>query len=643
MRLLEAIFGLEESRQRELALRWRVSIDPKKRLTLAEQVARGIVDAPQRLSLKDLSEGASEALRLLLAAPNGLPREALPAGYSQLVSLGIVFRDPGRPERVLIPSAFRLQLPGSPSDGPRAARLLLLSVPEDPRRDLCRHHLARLPPLPWPMLLETVLERLEDPAWIKRQLSELPDPERGLIVAMDAHGGEATAEEVLALAREPRRIAQGGSFQVPRSSAIFGLARKGLVLDGQRSWIIPDEVERVVGRERRARAGVLRQRLYMSRHVHELTPSRADLADSLGAAAVAAVGVLSSIGQMPKTGCGASRAALRRVAFQLHLPEGKATMLACLARAAGLPYSSATIQSASERLWESWRRGGAWDEAASDPDPFRPGHPTSARPASLVREVLLDTLLLLPAHEFVLRSDVVEAACADSRVLSAQRSLTLAARAGQPVRLSVGDVVGELLDHSLPWLGLIDRGVVEQGQVIRLASRARAWLSPEGAAGTDSPVERSGVWLADSRLLCGPSCDAAAVVEAARYGEVWLDDHSIGVSFERSAMEAATDTDPDLSGLRAALSSLSSSLPTALDAQMRGIVASRPTCSLLRCAGFVEVEDPDLRESLFSDSECQGMWAGRPLSTGLLVRDGANLRKLAQLLARHGVRLQLVP
>ena len=74
---------------------------------------------------------------------SSLPRDSV----EWLLEQGFVFRDPARPERLAIPDAFRLQLPASPSDGPRSARIMLQSVPEEARRELCHHHLKRLPPL----------------------------------------------------------------------------------------------------------------------------------------------------------------------------------------------------------------------------------------------------------------------------------------------------------------------------------------------------------------------------------------------------------------------------------------------------------------------------------------------------------------
>ena len=282
-----------------------------------------------------------------------------------LLEQGFVFRDPARPERLVIPSAFRLQLPASPSDGPRAARILLQNVPEEPRRELCQHHLKRLPPLAWPLLLETVLENIEEPAWVHAELLSLSDTERQLLSAIDALGGEVTAEEVLELSREPSRIVHGGAVQVPRRSAIFGLARRGLVIARAEGWVIPDEIERVVGRERRARAGIERQRLLMSRHMYELTPSRAHLAEPPGTAAVGLLASLSALDQLPVKGRGLSKGTARKVAQSLVIEEGRAELLVCLARADGLLYASTTLGSVSERLWNAvasrWclGRGGA--------------------------------------------------------------------------------------------------------------------------------------------------------------------------------------------------------------------------------------------------------------------------------------------
>lgn len=639
MKLLELILGLDPARVEELAARWHIAIDKKKRLTPAEQVARGLVLVPRWMDQAKLGDGAREALRLLAAAPRGLALSALPDDVSRLVELGFVFADPARPERVLLPAAFRLQLPGSPSDSPRAARLLLASVPEEARRELCQFHLQRLPPLPWPMLLETALERIEDPGWVKAELARLGEPERQLLSGIDASGGEVSAEEVLELSREPVRIAHAGGVQVPRRSAIFSLARRGLTLARPEGWVIPDEIERVVGRERRARAGLERQRLLMSRHRLELTPARAELANPPGLLTAALLAELSSHDQLPLDGRGMSRVAVRRAAAQLLIAPERAELLVCLARAEGLWYASSALSGVPERIWNAWRRGGAWDEAAKEPDLFRPGHPLTAKATLLVREVLLDTLSLLPATQFALAADVLSTACTDRRTLAAQRALTFAARAGHEVLTSVHDLVAVLLERSLPSLGLIDVGRIEDGPVVRLSQAARAWLD---AATPDAPEplpEPSARWLAPTRLSCGTACSVSALIEAARYGRVWLDDDGVGLELAPETLARGADHDPDLAGLRNALAALIDGVPDALEAALRAATAQRPLSRLVRVGGFLEIEDPALSSALYADPDGPSVFAGPPLREGLLVRVGVSEAKVQQLLTRYGTRL----
>jgi hypothetical protein len=639
MKLHEAISHLDVTRLEALATRWHIAIDPKKRLSAHEQVARGLAQVPRWLELNKLSDPAREAMRLLLVTPRGLPESSLPRGSSEwLLEQGFVFRDPARPERLLIPAAFRLQLPASPSDGPRAARILLQNVPEEARRELCHHHLKKLPPLPWSLLLETVLERLEDASWVRAELAALSDAERQLLAAVDALGGEVSAEEVLELSREPSRIVQGGTAQVPRRSAIFGLSRRGLAIARPEGWVISDEIERVVGRERRARAGVERQRLLMSRHMYELTPSRAQLAEEPGAAAVALLASMSSLAQLPVKSRGVSKGVSRRVAQQLQLDEGRAELLVCLARADGVLYASIALGSVSERLWSAWRKGGAWDEAAREPDLFRPGHPVTAKATGLIRDALLDVLLLLPAGQFALVADIEGNVCADRRALSAQRSLSVAARAGQDVLDNVLEVVRVLLARSLPSLGLVDRGSVDEGAVVRLSAHGRSWLDASVEAILDEP-ERVAEWRSDTRLVCGPRCDVAAMVEIAHFGSVWLEERAVGVELSAATLARAAERDPDLAGLRAGLSALTEQVPKALEETIREATAQRPMCALTPCAGFVEVDDPELLRALYHDDEAGALWAAPPLRDGLLVKPGVSEARLHAVLTRHGARL----
>lgn len=651
MKLLESVLRLEPERLEGLAARWHIPIDLKKRITVGEQVARGLVLVPRWLDAAALNDGQREAVRLLAVAPRGLLESGLPTRLEELIEDGFLYRDPARSERVYMPAAFRLQVSSSPSDSPRSARLLLRQVGEEARRELCQHHLKRVPPLPWPMLLETVLERLEDQEWVRAEVASLDQAERTLLRAVDALGGEVNGEEVLELSREPVRISHGGVVRVPRRSAIFSLARRGLVLTRSHGWVIPDEVERVTGRERRGRAGIERQRLLMSRHIQDLTPSRAQLAEPAGLLAVGLMAALAASDELPSEGKGLSKQAVRRAALHLRCEAERAEFLLCLARAEGLFSSQLPVRSVSEALVACWRRGGAWDEAAVEPDMFRPGHPSigrSNRATHQVREALLDTLLLLPPGEFALKSDVEAAACTDLRVIAAQRMLTAAVRSGQEVREGAVDVIAVLVARSLPGLGLVDLGEVEAGPVLRLSQQARRWLEPgPGAfasasdAGESSRSDRpAAFWATEHRLRCGLESETGSVVETARYGRMWLEPQAVGIEIDEATLAFAADHDPDLAGLRAGLLALTAApIPAAVEALMARASAQKPMCALLRTSAFVEIEDPQLRKAVYGDPEGKSVWAGPPLSEGLLVKPGVSLTRVQDLLTRHGARL----
>jgi hypothetical protein len=639
MKLLELILSLSPTRIEELAARWHIAIDPKKRLTAAEQVARGMVLVPRWLEQAKLSEGAREALRLLSAEPRGLAVRSLPEDVHALLEQGFVYLDPQRTTRVVLPAAFRLQLPGSPSDSPRAARLLLSSVPEEARRELCQHHLSRLPPLPWPMLLETALEHIEDAAWVRLELAKLSESERALLSAIDGAGGEVGADEVLELSREPIRIAHGGNVQVPRRSAIFTLARRGLALARTEGWVIPDEIERVVGRERRAKAGVERQRLLMSRHVLDLTPARAEHATPPSFLATVLVAELTAHDQLPGEGRGVSRVSIRRAAQQLVTEPERAELLSCLARADGLLYATTPLSAVSERLWNVWRRGGAWDEAAREPDMFRPGHPSTAKATLLVREALLDTLTLLPPTQFALASDVLATTASDRRGPAAQRALALAARLGHDVVPTVAELSRVLLERSLPFLGLLDVGQIAEGSVVRLSHAARSWLDNAGIERSEPAPEQAAEWRGDLTLWCGGACSVGAVLEAARYGRAWLDSAGVRIELTPESLSRGADHDPDLAGLRCALSSLVVSLPEPLQRALKEATAQRPLLGMMAVGGFLELDDAELCRALYADAEGPSVFAAPPLAEGLLVRAGIPEHKVHSLLMRHGARL----
>jgi hypothetical protein len=378
----------------------------------------------------------------------------------------------------------------------------------------------------------------------------------------------------------------------------------------------------------------------MSRHLLELTPARAEHANPPGLLTVALLAELSSTDQLRLEGRGVSKLAVRRASLQLAIAPERAELLTCLARAEGLLYATTPLDTVSDRIWNAWRRGGAWDEAAREPDMFRPGHPMTAKATLLVREALLDTLMLLPPTQFALASDVLATTASDRRSLAAQRALSLAARSGHDVLASVADLSRALLERSLPFLGLIDVGQIAEGRVLRLSQSARAWLDASQSGELSEPMpEQAAVWRNDLTLVCGARCSVASVLEAAHYGRSWLDEAGVAIELSAESLSRGADHDPDLAGLRTALSSLAATLPEGLGAALRLATAQRPLFHMVRIGGFLEIDDEPLRQALYADTEGPSVFAAPPLAEGLLVRTGVAESRVQALLMRHGARL----
>ncbi len=150
----------------------------------------------------------------------------------------------------------------------------------------------------------------------------------------------------------------------------------------------------------------------------------------------------ASNSELPSEGRGLSKGAVRRVAHGLHVEVERAELLLCLARADGLFTARTTVRSASERAVQAWRRRRCVGRVGPGTRPV-PG-PGQRRPAgqrSLIREALLETLLLGGSREFALVSDVEAVTCGDRRALSAQRASTRGLESGPGDARRVLDVV----------------------------------------------------------------------------------------------------------------------------------------------------------------------------------------------------------
>jgi hypothetical protein len=204
------------------------------------------------------------------------------------------------------------------------------------------------------------------------------------------------------------------------------------------------------------------------------------------------------------------------------------------------------------------------------------------------------------------------------------------------VLANVAELTRALLERSLPSLGLIDVGQIAEGSVLRLSQSARAWLDASQNGEASEPVpEPTAIWRNDLTLVCGARCSVSSVLEAARYGRSWLDEHGVAIELTAESLSRGADHDPDLAGLRTALGTV----PEGLRVALQKATAQRPLFHMLRVGGYLEIEDEALRQALYGDSDGPGVFAAPPLGEGLLVRPGVAESRVQALLMRHGARL----
>src|SRR5689334_11599319 len=96
MRLVDVLAALGRERLEAIAARHRIAIDPKKRLSVAEQVARGLAQRGP-LAIEKWADEVRTVARVLAGAGEGRTREELGGGVIPLLDADLVFPVPGAP------------------------------------------------------------------------------------------------------------------------------------------------------------------------------------------------------------------------------------------------------------------------------------------------------------------------------------------------------------------------------------------------------------------------------------------------------------------------------------------------------------------------------------------------------------------
>ncbi len=637
MRLKDALAALDARSFERLCRRHGVEIDPKRRLSPAEQAARQLADLPRRVVLAELPEPAQKVLWLLAGAGEGAARADLGGGVLPLLSRDLVFPVPSHPERVAMPSAFRVQLPLAPGEDRERARALLSTIDPETYGDLSMQLLGRRPVGPPALWLGVLLETLESSSGIDELVRGLSPKQKRLLEAIEARGGQLETDELLELEQSPIRLALAGGTALPTRSASYALFVRGLLLPRARGlWTIPAEVAEHVGAARRAALRDERRRL-LSRVAldEELSPARATLGDDPGPIAVALIAALRARDALPADVQAVRRSDLIAAANEVGVSRDHAELLVALARAAGARFLQSTLDEVFSVLFLAWARGSIWDEARTEPDAYRAGEQTIsvATPTRALRDVVVELLEPMAPDRFAPVDDLVAAVLSDLRVSGAARMLERGSRRAS-LESDPEVIARRIVLASLPALGAVDYGVVDGAAVVRLSARARRLRSGQTRA-----LEAS-QWEGGGRLRVEGSARVRDIVSAAEAATAFATDGALVLRVDEKRVAAALGRGLDAAEIRARLETIAAPIDPAVErAIAAGIEALRPRLRWQRVSAFVQIEDEVLRARV-EDAVREMLVVPSP-SSGILVRADVDPRAFTRALDALGIVIEI--
>ncbi|MBL9107796.1 MAG: hypothetical protein JNM74_00945, partial [Myxococcales bacterium] len=528
LRLTDVLGALPKAELDALIARLGIRIDPAKRLDVPAQVARALVQLPD---LRDPSRLPAPSVELLhrVAEANGvLGVTAVPGSLEPLSARGIVFARGKRGAiELILPIAYLVQIRSWEGEDPRGLRALLAQAPFESASTIAAHYLGRPATPPIALSLEAAWEVLGADARLAEEIDKLAPTERRVLEGVVAEGGEVETDELLELEREPLRLRTAQGPTQTRRGVGFSLERRGFLIPiHPNRHVVPTEVARIVGaashEEREKRRRDVKSFVVDGDHA----PRRARFTQDPGPLAMGLALAAREPGTEVRPTIGTPKSLVQKLSTRFGRDASHVAMLVALSRAIGLwdagalshsgPPGSHTMSDLSRALFETWLRGGAWDEARPESEVLRIGlDARDGSPVGVVRELVLEALREL-GEDWLPVSALVGFVGSDHRIPGLTRLFRRWADRVGVEPPAPADVAARILKESLPALGIVDLGDDDDHVSLRLTPRGRAIVSRR-----DAPQDEEKSKFLDTHVLrVGPSAKVAAVLGIAAFVEV---------------------------------------------------------------------------------------------------------------------------
>ncbi|MBV9945921.1 MAG: hypothetical protein JOZ69_03640, partial [Myxococcales bacterium] len=648
-----------------------IRIDPAKRIDVPSQVARALVSLPELRDPSRLHPASMELVHRVAEARGSLVVASVPPALEPLIARGLMFaRSAADGVELILPAAYLVQLKTWEGEDPRSLRALLSQAPFETMSAIAAQYLGRPATPPIALSLEPAWDVLGSPQRLGEEIGKLSPTERRVLEGVEAEGGEVDTEELLELEREPLRLRTATGAAPSRRGVGFSLERRALLIPVHPNrHVVPTEVSRIIGAAHHTERAAQREevRVFVTSGDHAPRRARfsvdpAPLALGLAVSAREASG--RAEGRTPsgtfadvRAGVGTPKSLVQKLANRFGRDPAQVALVFAMSRAIGLwdasatnsaaPPGSFTVQELTRHIFVTWRRGGAWDEARSEPEVLRLAPDArDSSPAGVVREMVLEALRELGEGRWVPWSSVAGWLRSDHRVPGLARLLRRWAERGGLEPVEPMEVARRIVHESLPALGILDLGEDEDlprdpdsdGQgppiALRLTARGRALLADKVPTGEASPSQ----FLDTHVLRLGPLARVGAVLAVAPFVEVGRAAEVLDLIVAPQTLARALSAGLEADVLRARIEALAPP-PESLSRTLAqaSIVVGRATWAA--AAGFLWVEDANIREMLRTRRPTQELFIDPSPPGGLLVTAGVDLDRVARRCRTIGIEV----
>ncbi len=655
LRLVDILKALPKTELESLVARLGVRIDPAKRLDPPAQIARALVALPELRDPSRMPQPSVELLHRVAEARGMLIVPTLPPAMQPLAERGIVFaRAHGKNQvELILPAAYLVQLRAWEGEDPRGIRALLAQAPFETVSAIAGHYLGRPATPPIALSLETAWEVLGYPDKLTEEIEKLSATERRVLEGVEELGGEVDTEELLELEREPLRLRTASGATPSRRGVGFSLERRGLLIPVHPNrHVVPTEVGRIIGATRNAEREARREQVKSFVNEGDHAPRRARFSQDPAPLAMALALAAREPGSEVRAGIGTPKSLVAKLGTRFGREPYHVALLVALSRAIGLWDASAISASAppgalqlhelAKLLWTAWRRGGAWDEARTEPETLRlPAEQRDSSASNVVRELVIEALRDLGESRWIPWTSLEGYLATDHRIPGVDRLLR---RWAERVGVDVPDpmsIARRIVLESLPALGILDLGEDDSEEAdgkpqiaLRLTPRGRALVADKVHA-HDAEASK---FLDTHVLRLGPTAKVSAILAIYGFVDVGRVAETLDLVVAPQTLARALSAGYEADSLRVRIEAIAP-LPDTLSRTLAqaSVVVGRG--SFVPSIGFLWVDDPNVRELLRTRRSTSELFLDPSPQGGLLVSSQVDLDRLARRCRTVGVEV----